>query len=101
MEVPAAETYDEAYRRKLFDFLWREVEPLAGEIERSGIFPQQELFPKFREYGLWGLLIPRRYGGLGLTTKQYLPLLAEFSKVAGVVRVLLHVHNTSARAVAA
>jgi len=30
-----------------------------------------------------------------------MPLLAEFSKVAGVVRVLLHVHNTSARAVAA
>ena len=101
MKIPMAETYDETYRRKLFDFLWREVEPLAGEIERSGIFPQQELFAKFREFGLWGLLIPQRYGGLGLTTQQYLPLLAEFSKVAGVVRVLLHVHNTSARAVVA
>ena len=90
----------EAYRRKVFDFLWCEVEPLAAEIERSGVFPNEELFPKFCNHGLWGLLIPKRYGGLGLTTKQYLPFLAEFSKVAGVVRVLLHVHNTSARAVA-
>jgi alkylation response protein AidB-like acyl-CoA dehydrogenase len=89
----------ESYRRRVFDFLWREVEPLAGGIERSGNFPNELLFPKFREHGLWGLLIPRAYGGLGLTTAQYLPFLAEFSKVAGVVRVLLHVHNTSARAV--
>jgi len=101
MEKPALQTSEEAYRRKVFDFLWREVEPLAGEIERSGVFPREDLFPKFREHGLWGLLIPQRYGGRGLTIQQYLPLLAEFSKVAGVVRVLLHVHNTSARAVAA
>jgi alkylation response protein AidB-like acyl-CoA dehydrogenase len=100
MEKPGAEIYGEDYRRKVFDFLWREVEPLAGEIERSGVFPRDVLFPKFREFGLWGLLIPKRYGGLGLSTAHYLPFLAEFSKVAGVVRVLLHVHNTSARAVA-
>jgi alkylation response protein AidB-like acyl-CoA dehydrogenase len=90
--------YD-AYRRQVFDFLWREVEPLAAGIEQSGVFPDDELFPKFTAHGLWGLLIPEQYGGRDLTTKQYLPFLAEFSKVAGVVRVLLHVHNTSARAV--
>ena len=44
----------EAYRRKVFDFLWREIEPLAAEIERSGIFPNEDLFPKFRDHGLWG-----------------------------------------------
>ncbi len=91
----------EAYRKRVFDFLWNEVEPRASEIERNGVFPQDEFFPKFREHGLWGLLVPRDYGGLGLTTAQYLPFLAEFSKVAGVVRVLLHVHATTARAVVA
>jgi len=90
----------ETFRRQVFDFLWQEVEPLAAGIEQRGLFPHDELFPKFRDNGLWGLLIPECYGGQGLTTKQYLPFLAEFSKVAGVVRVLLHVHNTSARAVA-
>ena len=46
-------------------------------------------------------VIPEEYGGIALSCTQYLPLLAEFSKVSGVVRVLLHVHNTSARAIVA
>ena len=90
----------EDYRKKVFDFLWHEVEPLAGEIDKTGHFPKEILFPKFGKHKLWGLLIPKEYGGLGLSVRQYLPFLAEFSKVAGVVRVLLHVHNTSARAIA-
>jgi len=90
----------EAYRRDVFDFLWNEVEPRASEIERHGAFPRESLFPKFAEHGLFGLLVPREFGGIGLSARQYLPFLAEFSKVSGVVRVLLHVHNTSARAVA-
>ena len=91
----------EAYRKRVFDFLWREVEPRASEMERTGKFPQEELFPQFREHGLFGAVIPEEYGGIELSCTQYLPLLAEFSKVSGVVRVLLHVHNTSARAVVA
>jgi alkylation response protein AidB-like acyl-CoA dehydrogenase len=99
MPKQTADADYESYRRGVFDFLWREVEPMAAEIERSGEFPTETLFPKFRQHGLFGLLIPEAYGGRGLNTQQYLPFLAEFSKVAGVVRVLLHVHNTSARAV--
>lgn len=100
METDTAGDY-EAYRKRVFDFLWREVEPLASEMERTGVFPQETLFPKFRAHGLFGAVIPREYGGLALDCARYLPLLAEFSKVSGVVRVLLHVHNTSARAVVA
>ena len=79
----------EAYRKRVFDFLWREVEPRASEMERTGTFPQDELFPQFHEHGLFGAVIPEEYGGIALSCTQYLPLLAEFSKVSGVVRVLL------------
>jgi len=91
----------QAYRARVFDFLWREVEPLVDGIERTRHFPAEELFPKFREHGLWGLIVPEAYGGLGLDMRRYLPLLAEMSKIGGIVRVILHVHNTAARAVAA
>ena len=91
----------QAYRTRVFDFLWREVEPLVDEIERTRYFPAEDLFPKFREHGLWGLIVPEAYGGLGLDMRRYLPLLAEMSKVGGIVRVILHVHNTAARTVAA
>lgn len=98
--ISSEEEFDK-YRSEVFDFLWQEVEPLATEIDRTSTFPKTSLFGKFSEHGLWGLLIPTFYGGKGLNTSQYLPFLAEFSKVSGVVRVLLHVHNTSARAVVA
>jgi alkylation response protein AidB-like acyl-CoA dehydrogenase len=98
--IETAADYD-AYRKQVFDFLWREVEPLASEMERTSSFPQETLFPKFREHGLFGAVIPKQYGGIDLSCVRYLPLLAEFSKVSGVVRVLLHVHNTSARALVA
>jgi alkylation response protein AidB-like acyl-CoA dehydrogenase len=88
----------EAYRREAFDFLWYEVEPKAAAMERGEV-SAETLFPQFAEQGLFGLIVPREFGGLGLTTTQYLPFLAEYSKVSGVVRVLLHVHGTSARAV--
>ena len=29
----------QAYRERVFDFLWREVEPLMDEVERAGDFP--------------------------------------------------------------
>ncbi|MBL7209466.1 MAG: acyl-CoA dehydrogenase family protein [Dehalococcoidia bacterium] len=86
----------EKLKADIFKFLWQEVEPLVGEIETSGRIPYEKLFPKFREHGLWGLLTPEEYGGAGLTVTQYLPILAEESKVSGGVRVLLHVHNSAA-----
>ena len=88
------------YRRSLFEYLWTEVAPLADEIEATNRIPYARLTPSFRRWGLFGPLIPPEYGGLGLTTRQYLPVLAELSKVSGAIRVWIHVHNTSARAIA-
>jgi alkylation response protein AidB-like acyl-CoA dehydrogenase len=45
-----------------------------------------------------GLLVPVDYGGQGLTIEQYLPILAEFAKIQGGIRVLVHVHNSFAHA---
>lgn len=100
MEIESDAGY-QAYRERVFDFLWREVEPLMDEVERTGHFPAADRFPKFREHGLWGLIVPEACGGRGLDMRRYLRLLAEMSKVGGIVRVILHVHNTAARAVAA
>lgn len=86
-------------KRKLSRFLRDEVAPLVPEMEEKNHIPKDRLFPRFREQGLFGLIIPEAYGGMGLTTVQYLPVLAELSKVSGAVRALIHVHLTSARAI--
>ncbi|MEE4353968.1 MAG: acyl-CoA dehydrogenase family protein [Desulfatiglans sp.] len=87
------------FKQSITDFLWKEVDPLVPEMEETNHVPQDILFPKFREKGLFGLIIPEEYGGLGLTTVQYLPILAELSKVSGAIRALIHVHLTAARAI--
>ena len=88
------------WRARVFEFLWNEVAPRVDDIEAGKEDPADTLFARFREYDLWGLIIPTEYGGIGLDTTHYLPFLAEFAKIGGVIRVILHVHATSARAVA-
>ena len=89
-----------AYKQMVSDFLWKEVEPLVPKMDEEDHIPRELLFPRFRELGLFRLIIPEEYGGLGLTTAQYLPFIAEMSKVSGAVRALIHVHLTAARAIA-
>ncbi len=64
MPVPIIETEAqyETYRRLVFDFLWNEVEPLAADLERGKI-SAETLFPQFSEHGLFGLIVPREFGG--------------------------------------
>ena len=88
-----------AFKQSITDFLWKEVDPLVEQMERTNHVPQDILFPRFRETGLFGLIIPEEYGGSGLTTMQYLPIIAEISKVSGAIRGLIHVHLTAARAI--
>ena len=87
------------FKQSITDFLWKEVDPLVPQMEETNHVPQDILFPKFREKGLFGLIVPEEYGGMGLTTVQYLPILAELSKVSGAIRALIHVHLTAARAI--
>jgi alkylation response protein AidB-like acyl-CoA dehydrogenase len=89
----------QAYKKSLSEFLWEEVDPLVPEMEETDHIPKDVLFPKFKEKGLFGLIIPEEFGGLGLDTTQYLPILAELSKVSGAIRALIHVHLTSTRAI--
>jgi len=84
------------YRQKVFKFLWDEVAPLEEEIERTERIPRDMLWPKFRDTGQLGLLVPKEYGGMDLSEVQYLEFEKEWSKIHGGIRVLLHVHNGGA-----
>lgn len=76
--------------------MWDEVAPLEEEIERTERLPRETLWPKFRDMGQLGLLVPKEYGGMELSEAQYLEFEKEWSKIHGGIRVLLHVHNGAA-----
>lgn len=86
------------WRVRLFKSIWAELDPLEERIENEERLPLSSLMPLLRDMDALRLLIPERFGGLGLTIEQYLPVIAEFAKVQGGIRVLVHVHNSFAHA---
>jgi alkylation response protein AidB-like acyl-CoA dehydrogenase len=88
----------EALRARIFDTIWTTLDPLERQIEDTETLPYDVLMPALREVGAFGLLVPTEYGGSGLTIRQYLPIIAEFAKIQGGIRVVVHVHNSFAHA---
>jgi alkylation response protein AidB-like acyl-CoA dehydrogenase len=84
-----------AYVDDVKQFLWGEINPLVPQIEKEAYIPFDDLRPKFRQHHLFDCLVPEAYGGLGLSTVQYAPILKELARVHGGIRAQLHVHNSS------
>lgn len=88
------------FKAELFERLWKEIAPFEQRIEDEEHIPKDEVFPLLADMQAWALLIPEEYGGIGLTVRQYLPVIAELSKIHGGVRAVVHVHNSMAHAIA-
>ena len=85
-------------RSGIFAAIWEELDPLEERIENEERIPYDVVMPILARVGAFGLLVPEEYGGSGLTVTQYLPIIAEFAKIQGGLRVLVHVHNSFAHA---
>lgn len=69
-------------------FVDREIIPNAQELEHSDTYPQA-IVDQMREMGLFGLMIPEEYGGLGESLLTYALCVEELARgwmsVAGVI----------------
>ncbi|MFS8200758.1 acyl-CoA dehydrogenase family protein [Streptomyces sp. CWNU-52B] len=76
------------YRQTLRDFVEREIFPVAREYEAAGRYPT-EIVGTMKELGLFGLVIPEEYGGLGADTVSFALTFEEISRgwmgVAGIL----------------
>lgn len=61
------------------EFVRRDVEPVASHYENEDIYPQ-ELVDKMAEMGLFGIMIPEEYGGLGLDYTTFAMIFEELSR---------------------
>src|SRR4051812_48533734 len=96
--MPPAE-YTEL-RNQIVSSIWQELDPYETQIEDAERIPYDVVLPALRKCGAFGLLVPREYGGSGLSIRQYLPIIAEFAKIQGGIRAPVHVHNSFAHAFA-
>lgn len=85
-------------RARISATIWETLDPLEKQIEDTEQIPYDIVLPALRDCGAFGLLVPREYGGSGLSIQQYLPIIAEFAQIQGGIRVLVHVHNSFAHA---
>src|SRR5215467_1785679 len=69
-------------------FVDKEVVPAASALEHADAYPH-DLVARMRDMGLFGALVPRDYGGLGLDVTTYARVIEEickgFMSLAGVI----------------
>ena len=69
-------------------FVESEVRPVASRLEHADEYPH-DLVARMRELGLFGALVPRTYGGLGLDSVTYAQVIEELCRgwmsLAGVL----------------
>lgn len=70
------------------DFVKRDIEPVAMELERDDIYPQ-DIVDKMKELGLFGCIISEKYGGMGLDYTTYAMVIEEICKgwmsISGII----------------
>ncbi|MBY9006355.1 MAG: acyl-CoA dehydrogenase [Candidatus Lokiarchaeota archaeon] len=70
------------------EFAEKEVGPIAAEIDQTERFPTETL-EKMQKLGLYGLPIPKEYGGAGGSELSYYLAIEELSKKCATTSVIL------------
>jgi alkylation response protein AidB-like acyl-CoA dehydrogenase len=80
-------------RHTLREFAEREVAPGAKERDEAARFPD-ELVPKMAELGLFGVMVPEKYGGAGLDALSFAIVIEEVARVDAALALTLASHNS-------
>ncbi|WP_251861008.1 acyl-CoA dehydrogenase [Clostridium sp. Marseille-Q2269] len=78
-------------KQMLEEFVKNEVEPIAGEIDKSERYPM-ETVEKMSKYGIMGMPYPKEYGGADTDYLSYIIAVEELAKACGTTSVILSSH---------
>jgi acyl-CoA dehydrogenase len=82
----------EAFRMKIRTFVEEELEPVAMQVERDAEIPDG-IVDQMRRLGLFGMPIPKQYGGLGLTTLEEVVIYEELTRTNACFRSRIGTSN--------
>jgi acyl-CoA dehydrogenase len=74
-------------------FVAEELNPISFQVEKAGEIPE-EIVEKMRRLGLFGLSIPRQYGGLGLSTVDEILVYEELTRTNACFRSRIGTSNS-------
>ena len=79
-------------RRSIRSFAEKKIAPYAALMDKEArIFP--EIVEGLSNMGLWGILIPEKYGGAESNTLSYIIIIEEISRICASTGLTLTVHN--------
>jgi len=83
----------ELLRHRVRDFAESEVAPVARQLDESSRFPWDNV-RRMADMGLFGVNVPREYGGLGLDYVSYLIVLEELARIDASHSITVSAHST-------
>ena len=75
------------------DFATREIEPVAGELDKEARWPTA-ICQKLGELGFMGIAVPPEFGGAGLDHISYVLAMEEVSRACASCGVIMSVNNS-------
>jgi alkylation response protein AidB-like acyl-CoA dehydrogenase len=87
------------FRDLMRDFARRSIAPVAREWELAGRYPT-EIVDEMKAMGLFGMLIPQKYGGIGIDAVSYAIVFEEIAKAWMGVAGILGSHSLATRMLA-
>lgn len=79
-------------RNSVHEFSQREIAPIAQEIDKNNIFPN-ELWPKLGNLGLLGITVSEEYGGLNMGYLAHAIAMEEISRASASVGLSYGAHS--------
>ncbi|MCT4587830.1 MAG: acyl-CoA dehydrogenase family protein [Carboxylicivirga sp.] len=83
----------EAFRQKIRTFAEKEIKPIAAELDDKETF-SVDLSRKMGKAGLFGVDLPKEYGGQGLDTLSYIIAVEELARVDSSQAATMCAHNS-------
>src|ERR671923_2607241 len=74
------------------EFVEREVIPVADEMEHEDEYPEK-IVEQMKEMGLFGMMVPEEYGGLGLPLTTYALVIVELARGWMSLSGILNTHT--------
>src|SRR5687768_12203069 len=83
----------EDLRRRVRDFAEAEIAPVATQLDAESRFPWENV-KKMADMGLFGVNVPKEYGGLGLDYISFILVIEELARVDASHSITISAHST-------
>jgi len=91
MDYKISEEFN-VFRTTIKDFVGQELEPISLQVEEANEIPEP-IMDRIRELGLFGMPIPKEYGGLGLSTLEEVMIYEEITRTNACFRSRIGTSN--------